>query len=840
MAEPGKSVSRTPPPVRTDKWKTDRNAILSRSKTVAENDEVSEAFVTNQAPSQLGWFNQDQSLDDYRKVLFRLAEDKQLEVQQQQDAFFNELEKEIAIPSKDGEDAIAEEVGHVPGASRFRAAGKNLINVNTFLSQLQQGLQSRISAPKYPRRSAFKGVSRYRKYPQVVKMTEVMESTKRRNLPQTVWNKIKIWRRIISNPILRIESLIESRFGTSAVSYFVLLRRLTYINLLVAILSVFIWLPAVLPCATFVTQLPNNTTQVSTCLYPVYNDPASSAFNFDSLLTGRGLDNTSLYLGYYHFNPSWDYKSAFFYTFFVSTFFILVYISYMLGQAYIDTFSILKSTRYISSYMANLVFGGWTYNLTNSFSVKSEHDRLRIVLRESVWECSPRHSSQRLFLYSIVDSLIPTCDPRYKHIVYVCCLWIWRAVVWATALTLLLLGASLIVITALQRVCIYKIVLVYGFIPSLWHSFLELIFSWLTALEFYDTHRKAMTSLLIKHLLMRLISLISIYIVVIYVYFLSRCEGSSAISFSLCISGGNLQSVNCLMSGCWETEVAKIFHEYLVAQFISSILIRSVIITLQNFIRIGVFQFIKYCSLCNHLPAMVVGGIKSFFNTHFHLPKHVIKVIYIQSLVWSGMLFCPYQHIIGFIGFALLYFSMFIFTMWNCRISPKQPRTAKSNLIYYLIIFSTFFFIMLVLNLPLFQFVPSKNCGPFSGRDYYYEFYREIHLRWVSEIVSFKIPRGNGSDVFDRLSLIDINFWDSPATGPLTVITIGILLLYLATLKKKNDEIVQLRKQVLLLAVDRSFYIQGNTHFLSALSQKYLKDRKARASITSAEGLTNL
>ena len=833
-------MSRTPPPVRADKWKTDRNAILSRSKTVHdESDEVSEVFLTNEAPSQFGWFSQDQPLDEYRKVLLRLAEDKQLEFQQQQDAFLNELEKKIDIPSEDAEDVIAEKVG--PESSHFKTAGKKLINVNTFIFQLQQGIQSRISAPKYPRRSAFKGVSRYRKYPQVVKMTEVIESTKRRDFPQTVWNKIKIWRRIISNPILRIESLIESRFGTSAVSYFVLLRRLTLINLFVAILSIFVWLPAVLPCATIVTQLPNNTTQVSTCLYPLYNRPSSNVFHFDSLLTGRGLDNTSLYLGYYHFNPSWDYKSAYFYTFFLSTFSILVYISYMLGQAYIDTFSILKSTRYISSYMANLVFGGWTYNLTNSFSVKSEHDRLRIVLRESVWECSPRHSSQRLFLYSIVDSLIPVCDPRYKHIVYVCCLWMWRAVVWVTSLTLLLLGASLIVITALQRVCSYKIVFVYGFIPSLWHSFLELIFSWLTALEFYDTQKKAMTSLLIKHLLMRLISLVSIYIVVIYVYFLSRCEGSSAISFPLCFSGGNLQqSVECLASGCWETEVAKIFHEYLVAQFISSILIRSVIITLQNFIRIGVFQLIKYCSLCNHLPAVVIGGVKNLFNTHFHLPKHVVKVIYIQSLVWSGMLFCPYQHIIGFIGFVLLYFSMFIFTMWNCRISPKQPRIAKSNLIYYLIIFSTFFFIMLVLNLPLFQFVPSNNCGPFSGREYYYEFYRDIHLRWVSEIVSFRIPRGNGSDVFDSLSLVDVNFWDSPATGPLTVVTVGILLLYLATIKKKNNEIMQLRKQVLLLAVDRSFFIQGNTHFLTALSQKYLRDRKTQASITAAEEITEL
>ncbi|KAI6648476.1 Transmembrane channel-like protein 7 [Oopsacas minuta] len=823
MAEPDNPVSRTPPPVRASSYESRcaKAAKLVRYHTLPEYDDASMKFLVNQAPSQFGWFDQGQSIEDYKKVLLRLSDDKQLEAQLQQDAFLNEIEK-----NRD------ETEGPDPVKLTFKKAAQKVINVNAFLSQINQSIQDKINATQYPRRSSFNGVSRYRKCPQVAKMAEVIDCTKRRKW-KIIWNKIKIWRRIISAPIHRIEYLIESRFGSSAVSYFVLVKRLILLNLFIGLLSVFIWLPAVLPCPPIILNSTGNDPQVLTCLMPVYSSPIPS-FGYDSLLTGRGLDNTSLYLGFYRLNPRWDYKSAYFYTFFISTFSILLYISYFLGQAYIDTYSILNSVRHISSYIANLVFGGWTYTLTNSFSVKSEHNRLRIVLRETVWECSPRHHTQRLFLYSLVDRLFPRCSSRNKHVIYVCCLWTWRVFVWMITLTLLTLGSSLIVITALQRVCTDKI-FIYSFIPSLWHSFLELIFSWLTALEFYDTQRKGMVSLIIKHLLMRVISLISIYIVVVYVYFLSRCEGFSSLPFPLCFSGSNSGPVSCLASGCWETEVAKIFHEYLIAQFISSIFIRSVIITLQNLIRIGVFQLIKRCSISSVVPAVIIGWIKGFFNTHFHLPKHVIKVIYIQSLVWSGMLFCPYQHIIGFFGFVLLYFSMFIFTFWNCRISPKHPRTARSNLIYYLIIFCTFFLIMIALNVPLFQFVPSTNCGPFSGTNYYYEFYKDIHLKWVSESLSFVVPRSNCADLtdcFDRLSLVDRKFWDSPATGPLTVVACGILLLYFATLKKKNDEIVQLRKQVLLLAVDRSFYIQGNKHFLSALSQKYLKDRKAQAALS--------
>ena len=827
MAKPDLPISNTPPLTTSlpNYTAASRGAKLVRYNTLPEYDEFTQRLILSQAPSQYGWFDRHQDIDEYKQLLLRLAEDKQLEVQLHQVALLNELERE--------RDSYAQEEVEQPasGIEAFKRAASRIIIVNRFFSQIQENIKGNNVAPKYPKRSTFNGVSRYRKYPHLAKMTEIIECTKRITWRQIVWSKIKFWRTFISNPILRIESLIESRFGSSAVSYFVLLQRLILLNLFIALLSVFIWLPALLPCPTVLANSSNpNSTQESACLKPIYNGPTQDIY-FTSFLTGRGLDNTSLFLGFYRFNPSWDYKSAFFYTFFLSTFSILVYISYFLGQAYIDTFSIFNSARHISSYMANLVFGGWTYTLTNSFSVRSEHDRLRVVLRETVWECSPRHHSQRRYLYNLADRTFTNRSYEFKHAVYISCLWVWRGIVWMIVLTLLSLGAFLIVVTALQRVCTHNL-FIYGFIPSMWHTLLELAFSGLTALEFYDTQRKEMVSLLVKHLLMRLISLYSIYTVVVYIYFLSRCEGVSSISFSLCFSGSKSGPIDCLASGCWETEVAKLFHEYLVAQFISSIIIRSIIITLQNILRMGIFQFIKKCSYCSLIPGSVIGMIKGFFNTPFHLPKHVIKVIYIQSLVWSGMLFCPYQHVIGFVGFTLLYISMFLFTMCNCRISLKQPRTARSNLIYYLVLFCTFFFIMIALHFPLFQFVPSANCGPFSGTEYYYEFYKNIHLKWVSEVLSFVVPRGNctnltSPDCVDRLTLVDNKFWDSPATGPLTVIACGILLLYFATLKKKNYEIIQLRKQVLLLAVDRSFYIQGNAHFLSALSHKYLRAQRA-------------
>ena len=818
-----------------------RGAKLARYNTLPEHSELSERLILSQAPSQFGWFDRHQNLYEYKQLLLRLAGDKQLEMQLQQTALLDKLERELERDKPSGGEVEQQEPLPAPKKS-FKDAASTVVTVNKFLSQIKASIEEKNLTPRYPRRSCFNGVSRYRKHPQVAKITEIIECVKRVTWRQRVWNRIKFWRAFISIPISRIESLVESRFGSSAVSYFVLLRRLILLNFFVALLSVFIWFPALLPCPTVpINASDPNTPRVSACPKPMHNGPTQGLY-LTSFLTGSGLDNTSLFLGFYVSNPSWDYKSAYFYTFFLSTFSILVYISYFLGQAYIDTYSIFNSARHISSYMANLVFGGWTYTLTNSFSVRSEHDRLRVVLRETVSECSPRHHSQRRYLFGLVDSALTNRSYAFKHAVYMSCLWVWRGLVWMLALTLLLLGALLIVTTALQRVCRHNLFL-YGFIPSLWHTLLELAFSGLTALEFHDTQRKAMVSLIIKHLLMRLISLSSIYTVVVYIYFLSRCVGVSSISFPLCFSASKPGPIDCLASGCWETEVAKLFHEYLVAQLISSIVIRALIITLQNFARNGVFWLIGHCSLCRRIPGTVIGFIKSLFNPHFHLPKHVIKVIYIQSLVWSGMLFCPYQHVIGFLGFVLLYVSMFLFTMWNCKISPKQPRTARSNLIYYLILFSAFFFIMLALHFPLFQFVPSTNCGPFIGTDYYYEFYKNIHLKWISELLSFAVPRGNCTNLtsplcVDRLTLVDGKFWNSPATGPLTVITCGIFLLYFATLKKKNDEILQLRKQVLLLAVDRSFYIQGNAHFLSALSQKYLEDKRGLSYVSTDD--TNL
>ena len=822
-------ASRTPPPIRKRQSSMEERGKLVRFNTLPEFITLSEE-INRQAPSHFGWFDQKEGMSKFREKITKLAEDKQKEVQLQQVEMIDKLDEQSKVSAKE----------------KFIKTVQKVINVNTFFSQIQKSFEEKEQS--YPRRSSFNGISQYTRTPHLSKMAEIIHATKRKNWYQRIWDSIKTLRGILSLPITKIENLVESRFGSAAVSYFVLLKRIILLNFIITIFSIFIWFPAILPCPTVARNSSNNQTEyVSTCNKPVYNriDGIVPQDRF-SFLTLQGLDNTSLFLGSYRENGRWDYKSAYFYTFFISTFTILVFISYMLGQAYIDTFSLLNSTRNISLYIANIVFGGWTYSLTNTFSVSSEHKRLNIVLKETVWECSPNYQSQRRFLFGLVDRLLPTSRDGVKNFVYVFCLWLWRAVIWAITLTLLMMGAVLIVITALQRVCKTENIslsFIFSFIPSLWHTVLELLFSILTAAEFYSTQSQALISLLIKHLLMRLISLCSIFTVVTFIYSLSQCQGHSNIQFPLCFESSNATTVECLASGCWETEVAKLFHGYLVAQFISSILIRSLMITLQNFVRIGVTQLIKR-SCFRRIPGIIKDLIKNFFSTPFHLPKHVIKVVYIQSLVWSGMLFCPYQHLIGFVGFTLLYFSMFAFSMWNCRISSKQPRTARSNLVYYLILFSTFFFIMVVAHFPLFQFVPSLNCGPFSGYNYYYEFYKTIHLKWISDLFSFNTAGKNCTSSFSsacpgRLTLIDINFWDSPAVGPLTVITVGILLIYFATLKKKNYEIVQLRRQILLLAIDRIFYVESNAHFLSALSQKYLKNKKAQAAYvaSSKEGV---
>ena len=158
-----------------------------------------------------------------------------------------------------------------------------------------------------------------------------------------------------------------------------------------------------------------------------------------------------------------------------------------------------------------------------------------------------------------------------------------------------------------------------------------------------------------------------------------------------------------------------------------------------------------------------------------------MKIIYIQCLIWCGMLFSPFITLIGFLGFLLLYFTMLLITKLTSQHSPPPPRISKSNLSYYGILVFMFFIIMILLHWPIFYFIPSPTCGPFRNETSIYNLFPKF-LQQLQGTLTI--------DVGDtKMSGVVADFLNSPALGPLLIVLLTTSSILIAVIRKKNKEI---------------------------------------------------
>ncbi|XP_026501839.1 transmembrane channel-like protein 2 [Terrapene carolina triunguis] len=165
---------------------------------------------------------------------------------------------------------------------------------------------------------------------------------------------------------------------------------------------------------------------------------------------------------------------------------------------------------------------------------------------------------------------------------------------------------------------------------------------------------------------------------------------------------------------CWETTVGIEF----VRLTVSDILVTYVTILVGDFIRACFVRFVNYC-WCWDLEA----GFPSY--AEFDISGNVLGLIFNQGMIWMGSFYAP-----GLVGINVLrLLTSMYFQCWAVMSSnvPHERvfKASKSNNFYMGLLLLILFLSLLPVAYTIMSLPPSFDCGPFSGKKRMYDVIQE-------------------------------------------------------------------------------------------------------------------
>uniref|UniRef100_A0A3B4TZT2 Transmembrane channel-like protein n=1 Tax=Seriola dumerili TaxID=41447 RepID=A0A3B4TZT2_SERDU len=157
---------------------------------------------------------------------------------------------------------------------------------------------------------------------------------------------------------------------------------------------------------------------------------------------------------------------------------------------------------------------------------------------------------------------------------------------------------------------------------------------------------------------------------------------------------GNTSSGDCELC-CWETRVGQEMYKLTLFDF----LINIAVLVLVEFPRMLVDNW-------SNKLAQWLG------RQEFVVPSNVLGLVYGQTVVWTGALFCPLLPLINTIKFFILFYSKKITLFNNCRPALKTFRSTTSTFFFLVVLLFGWGLATVVMVYSL-AIHPSMGCGPF-------------------------------------------------------------------------------------------------------------------------------
>lgn len=663
-------------------------------------------------------------------------------------------------------------------------------------------------------------------------MKEQLEnSTKLRlqGFDQIKWQRRKVWKQFqakSSEFLTKMElwknslKKIEGNFGTGVVAYFLFLRWLMFLNLIIFIVIFgFVVLPQIIlkepddyPCEL----MDENSTQC--CSDNYFNSVDGNNFSILDIIQGTGfMEKTLMFYGMYTnkifgFTPNlnsslendagssdelfYDLPLAYICT---TAFYLLISLIAIVKSASREFNDRLVEGEGQFYQYCNLIFGGWDFCIHNEKSADIKHkalyNEIQGLLQARRLEID-RQGRSRDVMFKLV--LVRLFINLFVLIILAC----------AAALIYYLFNISLNYLNeepnlqfslknwffgtadseALTKAGEATLndkfmILLYEFLPYMaivcMNVLVPLIFNYLVEFEQYSPLFVVKITLL-RTVFLRLSSLAVL---------LSRFYGL--------INSGSDENCYSKSQQCWETYVGQQFYKLIITDFVTHFIITFFI----NFPRSLIAKHF------NGRFAKFIG------DQEFELSKHVLDVVYSQTLCWLGSFYAPFLPAIA----AVLNFFMFYIKKFACLVNSKPSailyRTSRSNSLFMFVLLLSFVVAVIPIVYAVAEIIPSKSCGPFRGLNYVWE--------WA--ILAFlKMP-----NIFQNF----IFFLGTAGFGIPCFIVLTLFLYYYYAVSVANKHMVQvLKNQLVLEGHDKQFLLNRLSSFIKQQQdyQKKIKQADAR------------